>query len=260
LNELVPRLIDSAAAEPYEFSHDLEVVIGPAPAEDTTSMGHRRRAQSFATLAGAAAMACAVAVVTVLIVHQQSNGRSSTTPQHLSGDLTKVCSAPSTGFARLWEDETGPVDYSGRVLAGHTYVPALSMYVSDGPPGQGVLCVSQSAQIGITDPIAAATTVQSGNIAYLGTHQGQPYGAVRPGVARVTITNGDSLNSQTFSLDSTDQMSRLQSLGDGWAAFDSPYGYSTGPAGLSLTVRAYTATGRQVGSTVLRLPGTSASH
>jgi hypothetical protein len=157
----------------------------------------------------------------------------------LPANLGEVCGAPTSGSARFWQRSAGAPPDSGSVRVGATSVSALSLYVSDGAAGQGVLCVTNAARLGVREPIRTATVPRTGAIAHLGVVQDGPYGAVRPGVAWVSIAVSGSTRAQVFTLDGQDEQ-RLQDLGNGWHAFDSPYGYYIPrPGPDTLVVRAY---------------------
>ena len=163
-------------------------------------------------------------------------------------DPVAACGKPSTSFARFWflTEEPDPGVYQGTVLVDSVRVPALSMYVSGGPPGAGTLCVS--AQAGGPGPVQATAAPRQGPIAYVGT-AGSPqdtvYFATRPGVTRVTMTPTGASFVYAYTVDGPDQCTigstvcQLESLGNGWHAAGSGFGIGAP----SVVLRAYNAAG-----------------
>jgi hypothetical protein len=163
-------------------------------------------------------------------------------------DPVAACGKPSTSFARFWflTEEPDPGVYQGTVLVGSARVPALSMYVSGGPPGAGTLCVS--AQAGWPGPVQATAAPRQGPIAYVGT-AGSPqdtvYFATRPGVARVTMNATGASFVYAYTVDGPDQCTigstvcQLEPLGSGWHAAGSGFGIMAP----SVALRAYNAAG-----------------
>jgi len=238
--------------EPVVFADD---EVGEAGSRSKRLKVKVRRTRNLATAAGVLLIAGAVIGVLVLRNVGRSSPSSASTVQTLPPRLEDVCGRPSSQFARFWEDTTGGISYGGTVRIGDTDVPAMSMYVSGGAPGEGVLCVTTTSVLGSQQPIRAATTARAGAIAYLGVSQGQPFGAVRPGVTRVTVS-GSTADVQVFTTDGRD-VSQLQGIGDGWHAFDSPYGYSG--AAVNVTARAYDAQNQLLETLVVSIDGARVS-
>lgn len=224
-------------------------------------LANTRQRRNLATATGLAlVVASAIAIV---VLHPIGRSSPSPTVHALPSHLESVCGTPSSRFARFWEATTGGVDYAGVVHVGSTNIPAMSMYVSAGTTGEGVLCVTTTSLLGSQRPIRAATTARGGVIAYLGISQGQPFGAVRPGVTRVTLSIEGTPGVQVFTTSGGD-VSQLQDIGKGWHAFNSPYGYSGGAD--EVTVRAYDVHGHLLGTETVDVrgsgggPSPSASH
>ena len=213
--------------------------------------------------AGAAAsVAASCVVVTVLAVaslagcgsQHSSAGATSASPSVSRQDPVAACGKPSTSFARFWflTMEPDPGVYKGTVGVGSARVPALSMYVSGGPPGTGTLCVS--AQAGVRDPIQSVAAPRQGAIAYVGA-TGSPadtvYFATRPGVTRVTLHAGVGTN--IYSIGATNECTigstecQLQPLGNGWHADNTGYGIG---GVTSVTLRAYNSAGQLIDTVV----------
>jgi hypothetical protein len=199
--------------------------------------------------AGAAvSVAASCAVVTMLTVASLAGCGSQHSPTGATSvsrqDPVASCGKPSTSFARFWfiTMEPDPGAYKGTVRVGSARVPALSMYVSGGPPGTGTLCVS--AQAGWRDPIQSAAAPRQGAIAYVGA-TGSPadtvYFATRPGVTRVTLHAG--VGTDTYSIGATDETLRLQPLGNGWHADNTGYGIG---GVTSVTLRACNSAGQLI--------------
>lgn len=144
------------------------------------------------------------------------------------GPAQPGCADPLPPFATFYEMTTGPDPSPGTVTVGSAVVPARSMYISGGAPGEGTLCVS--APPDAADPIAASIGPRAGAIGYAGVVYGNlVYFAVRPGVSRVEIRGvGGQRN---VSLDGTRELA-LQPLADGWHVADS--GFGTDAAEISL--------------------------
>ena len=138
------------------------------------------------------------------------------------------CADPRPPFATFYEMTTGPEPSPGTVTVGSAVVPARSMYISGGAPGEGTLCVSGQPDGG--PPIAASIGPRAGAIGYAGVVYGNlVYFAVRPGVSRVEIRGvGGAIN---VSLDGTRELA-LQPVADGWHVADS--GFGTDAAAISL--------------------------
>ena len=107
----------------------------------------------------------------------------------------------------------------------------MSMYVSSGPPGSGVLCVT--AQRTATVTVQSTAQARSGAIGYAGTANGILYLAVRPSVERATVDDGSG-SLRTYTLEESREL-QLQLLTGGWHAADVGLGISS----TSLTLRAY---------------------
>lgn len=163
-------------------------------------------------------------------------------------DPVAACGKPSTSFARFWflTVEPDPGVYQGTVRVGSARVPALSMYVSGGPPGTGTLCVSSEA--GWPDPIQATAAPRQGPIAYVGTAgtpQDTVYFATRPGVARVTMNDTRGGVVYAYTTDGPRECvvfsteCQLQPLGNGWHAVGTGFGIMA----TSVALRAYDAAG-----------------
>jgi hypothetical protein len=180
-------------------------------------------------------------------------------------DPVAACDKPSTSFARFWflTMEADPGVYQGTVLVGSVRVPALSMYVSEGAPGAGTLCVSDQA--GSPNPIQATAAPQQGPIAYVGT-AGSPrdtvYFATRPGVAKVTMNpTGATGAVYTYSVDGPRQCDisstrcQLEPLGNGWHAVGTGFGLMAASA----TLRAYNAAGHLMETVIEPLTGATPS-
>ncbi len=206
--------------------------------------------------AAVASVAASCAVVTVLAVASLAGcgsqhspaGATSASPSVSRQDPVAACGRPSTSFARFWflTMEPDPGVYKGTVGVGSGRVPALSMYVSGGPPGTGTLCVS--AQAGMRDPIQSVAAPRQGAIAYVGA-AGSPadtvYFATRPGVTRITLHAGVGTN--IYSVGATDETLRLQPLGNGWHADNTGYGIG---GVTSVTLRAYNSAGQLIDTVV----------
>jgi hypothetical protein len=216
------------------------------------SQARRRWSLAIAAVAVVGLLIAGVALRSVFV----STTRTSTI---LAAQLSSVCSAPSSAFARFWQDANAtPVDYSGGVKVGDASVPAQSMYISDGPAGQGVLCVTTTAQANrSTQSLLEATAPRPDAIAYLNNHQGAPFGAVRPGVARVTIGVAGSSATQTFTLDGQ-AGAQLQPVGGGWHAFNSPYEYASITGSSVLTIRAFDARNHPLDSVMMTVAAADA--
>lgn len=127
-----------------------------------------------------------------------------------------LCARPESTIARFWllTAEPNPGDYVGSVPVGSAKLPASSIYVSAGPPGVGVLCVTGRAVDAKDSPIRAFTAASARPIAYLDADSGGiPYLAVAPGVDKVTLDDGTTKTTHTTA--GTGE-SQLQSLGGGW--------------------------------------------
>lgn len=164
-----------------------------------------------------------------------------------STDPAAVCADPRTSFARFWfignNDES---IYQGTVLVGSARVPSLSMYISSGPPGIGVMCISAEAKA--TVPIQSMAQARSRPIGYTGTAGGTLYFAVGPGVVRATVDAGGTIG--TYTLDATGEI-QLQPFGDGWHAVGTGHGSSA----RSFVVRAYNSSGALVDTVVQEMQG-----
>jgi hypothetical protein len=148
--------------------------------------------------------------------------------------LADVCAAPTSMFARFWDASAVSPDYSTAVRVGTTNMPAPTMYISDGPAGGGVLCVVAPSAAGPDRPLLGAALARPGAVAYIADYQFAPFGAVRPGVTRVTIEVARTSDLLVFTIGGSGAM-QLQDIGHGWHAFDSPMSFGAS----SLTVRAY---------------------
>jgi hypothetical protein len=157
-------------------------------------------------------------------------------------DPVAACGRPSTPFATFWYLTAGSdqgIFYQGTFQVGSARVPSSSMYVSDGPPGRGMFCVS--AEHGAPGPIQSTAAPRPGSIAYTGATGNTGdiiYFATRPGVTRVTMDAAGTVTSYT--VDGSGEL-KLQSLGNGWHAAGSGYGIW---GGTSVTLRAYNSAGQ----------------
>lgn len=160
-------------------------------------------------------------------------------------DLGALCSRPSSSFAQFWYLTTAGNQtsvFSGSVRIGAMMIPAMAVYVSSGPPGIGVLCVSNLVAPYTADqPIRSAVGALPRPIAYLAAdNSGIPYLAVSPEVVSVSVAVGAKYPAPPptyrYTPAGTEQV-QLQPIGAGWHVLALGVGYSN----TTLTVRAYSA-------------------
>jgi hypothetical protein len=221
-----------AADDTVDPVDDAHVVRDAPTHEPTRSASNMRWSRYFAAISGAGLVALVV-VVAALVRPVNSPGLAGAVnvlPVHLED----VCAAPTSMFARFWNDSAASNDYSTAVRVGRTNLPAPTMYISDGPAGGGVLCVVAPSTSGPDRPLLGAALARPGAVAYIADYQFAPFGAVRPGVTRVTIEVARTSDLLDFTIGGSGAM-QLQDIGHGWHAFDSPMSFGAN----TLTVRAY---------------------
>jgi hypothetical protein len=223
------------AGDVVDHIDDVQVVGDALPDPPIRSTSSIRLSRYFAAISGAVLVALVV-VVAALVRPVNSPGLAGAV-NVLPAHLQDVCAAPTSMFARFWDASTvAPADYSTAVRVGTTNLPAPTMYISDGPPGGGVLCVVAPSPSGPDQPQLAAALARPGAVAYIADYQFAPFGAVRPGVARVTIEVAGTADLLAFTIGGSGAM-QLQDIGHGWHVFDSPMSFGAN----RLTVRAYNA-------------------
>lgn len=153
----------------------------------------------------------------------------------------EVCGDPQSLFARFWYITAGydpDAPYRGTVQVGKATVPASSLYVSGGPPGTGVLCVSNFAVA--VDPVRSWTEVRAGkDIGYVGDTAGILYFAVSPAVNRVVVDYGKN-EPASYTLDGVAE-NQLQPIGGGWHAVGTGFGRC---AYQEVTIHAFDSAGK----------------
>jgi hypothetical protein len=193
----------------------------------------------------------AASLATTAVTSTASSMTSAPTPLQAAPnvDPVTVCDRPDSTIARFWwiTAEPSPGVYQGTVTVGAATLPALAIYTSGGPPGIGILCVTDVAR-DPSWPIRDFTTASSRPIAYLAADDsGIPYLAVQPEVATVTLDTAGS--SARYTTAGTAER-QLQELGNGWHVLTLGVGYGTG----TLTVRALNSSGAVIDTRSLRIP------
>lgn len=127
-----------------------------------------------------------------------------------------------------------------------TQVPFNSIYASGAPLGLGILCLSATEDSRGDIALAA----KPGAIGYLGLLLDVPWGAVRPGVDRLTLTS--ERGTDTYAPGSTVGRN-LTDIGDGWRVFNASAGFGAMTASM-VTVRAYDTTHRLLDTQTISIP------
>ena len=266
--ELSARLhqaYDGVVAGP-EFRRRLSQATGSQPAADSapamrtmvspSRVSRRGRWTWMISAAAAVAVILAVVVLTSRSVPpperpiagppdgQPVSGSSSSSGSEIAASAPsplEACGDPQSLFARFWYMTAGndpEAFYRGTVKVGKATVPAMAMYVSGGPPGTGVLCVSDIAVA--ADPVKSWTEVRPGkDIGYVGDAGGILYFAVSPAVNRVVVDYGEN-EPVNYTLDGVSE-TQLQPIGGGWHAVGTGFGRC---AYQGVTIHAFDAAGK----------------
>lgn len=242
---------------PVELEQRVNSILraGPDPAAGQTmtgtfrptSAGHARLLQRRRRTLLAAVAAVAVVIVGSLVLTRSIRSGPSPVgpgPASLVGvSKAAACDAPVGPFAHFFvidREGAGEALYQGTVKVNSVAVPTSAVYVSHGALGAGYLCVSNIEGPGRSDPVRAVLAAQPRGLAYLGLIDGdQPWGAVTPGITRLTISVNGAAD-DVYALDSAEDHV-LRPLGAGWHVFNSPGGFS-GNGPVTLTITAFTGT------------------
>lgn len=173
------------AAHAVEAADDVHVVRDAATDQPTRSASNGRLSRYFAAISGASVVA--LVVIVAAVVRPVTSPGLAGAVHALPASLSDVCAEPTSMFARFWNDAAASSGYSTAVRVGTTNLPAPTMYISDGPAGGGVLCAVAPGPAGPDQPLLGAALARTGAVAYIADYQFAPFGAVRPGVTRVTI-------------------------------------------------------------------------